>query len=796
MAAVPVLRPGSNCQRIARAGRAALLIDAEAYFSAFARAALLARSSIVIVGWDFHSATRLHLGAVGDGSVSDDCCAMPDVLGDFLNFLVERRSTLEVYILTWDYPLVFARGRESAPVYKLGWHPHRRVHFRYDDRCPVGAALHQKIVVIDGAVAFCGGIDLTCTRWDTTEHRAHDVRRLEGGELRCYPPYHDVMLSVDAGAARALHDLVSERWAAATGQALPAPPPRADPWPVGLPPSFTDVEVGIARTVPPIEGEPAVEEIRRLYLDLIAAARRSIYIENQYFTARELGDAVAERLREPDGPEVVVVLRHFESGLVEAPAMGTMRSALLRKLQAADRYGRFRAYYPCLPGLPAEQCCDLHSKLMIVDEQWLLVGSANFANRSMSLDTECNLLIQAQEKSPTARAIASCRDRLLGEHLDVPRERVRRAIRKHGSMGAAVDALRRPSARTLQPFESVTEPSAALMAVASVADPEHPWQLEPAAAEPMAALGSPSGASLIGVAVGVATLAACLALFWHFGPAAVLTDALRTVQLARSVAHAPWVPLLIVLAYTPAAIVLFPRPLITLFAVMAVGAEWGFICAFAGVMLAAAVTYAVGRRLDRSLVRRLAGRRLGRVSRFLYHRGTLAIAAVRLVPLAPFAVVNVVAGAMGVRAGPFLRGTALGLLPGTLVATLFGDELIRGLGDPRSINIALCAAALAALVTTVWLVRRWLLTARERLGRSTGELNRGAIGGIAERSTESRSDRRESRSDRREAKRRPPKRRPPKRRPSEASSKRSVANPGGIDGERSVVHGRVTAAAK
>jgi phospholipase D1/2 len=404
-----------------------------------------------------------------------------------------------------------------------------------------------------------------------------------------------------------------------------------------------------------------------------------------------------------------------------------MRSALLRKLHAADRYGRFRAYYPCLPDLPADQCCDLHSKLMIVDEQWLLVGSANFANRSMSIDTECNLLIQARDQRRNSRAVASCRDRLLGEHLDVAGEQVRRAIEEHGSMRAAVDALRRPSARTLEPFENVREPSPTLVAVASVADPERSWQLESAPAEPLGMRGSSSGASPIAITVAVAALTACLALFWHYGPAAVLS--LHAVQLARSVVHNPWVPLLIVVAYTPAAIVLLPRPLITLFAVVALGAEWGFVCAFTGVMISAAVTYGIGHRLDRSLVRRLAGRRLGQVSRFLYHGGTLAIAAVRLVPLAPFAVINVVAGAMGVRPVAFLVGSALGLLPGTLVATLFGDELTRGLRDPHSVNIALCAAAMAALVTAAWLVRRWLLTSRERILHSGGELNRGAIGG-------------------------------------------------------------------
>lgn len=95
-----------------------------------------------------------------------------------------------------------------------------------------------------------------------------------------------------------------------------------------------------------------------------------------------------------------------------------------------------------------------------------------------------------------------------------------------------------------------------------------------------------------------------------------------------------------------------------------------------------------------------------------FHSGTLAMAAVRLVPLAPFAVVNVVAGAMGIRAGHFLAGTALGLLPGTLLATLFGTELTRGLRDPHSMDVGLCVGALATLLAAMWAVRRWLSGAR------------------------------------------------------------------------------------
>jgi len=520
------------------------------------------------------------------------------------------------------------------------------------------------------------------------------------------------MLAVDAGAARALHDLACERWANATGQSLPPPDPRADPWPLDLMPTLIDVDVGIARTLPPHEGSSPVTEVRSLYLDLIASARHYVYIENQYFTAKELGDALAERLKEPNGPEVIVVLRHLVTGLVEGPAMGTMRTVLLRRLFAADRYGRFRAYYPSLADLPANQGCELHSKVMIVDDEWLRVGSANFANRSMGLDAECDLLIEARGEPRTTRAIASCRNRLLGEHLGMPEGAVHEAIQRHAALCAAVESLRsegtHEQGRTLEPFEKLTEPSVALVAVAAVADPEPAAQFDPNSVDQTVIQTSSFGASLTPVITLAALFAAGLTLFWHYGPAAALN--VRIAQLAGAPVDNPWVPLLVVAAYTPASIVLFPRPLITLFSVLALGPLVGFECSFTGAMISAAVTFLGGRRLDRALVRRLAGRRLSRVSRFLYHRGTLAMAAVRLVPLAPFAVVNVVAGAMGVRARCFLAGTALGLLPGTLVATLFGDELTRWLHDPHSIDIGLCAAALAALLTSGWSVRHWFGT--------------------------------------------------------------------------------------
>jgi len=462
-AAIPSLfQPGRNCYRAAGAQRAALLVDGEAYFRAFAHAALRATRSIVVVAWDFHSHTRLHLNEPG----------IPDLLGEFLNFLLRRNRRLRIFVLAWDYPVVFGRGREPPAGSDGGWQPHRRISFHYDSTRALGAAHHQKIVVIDGAVAFCGGIDLTLGRWDTTLHSSADPRRTNVGETVPYGPVHDVMLAVDSGAARALQSVASERWRQATGRALPTAYATGDPWPASLFPMFSDVDVALARTVPAGRSEPAVTEVETLYLDLIAAARRYIYIENQYFTSRVLGDALAARLAEP---EVVVVLKLASTGWLEAPTMSALRTVLLRKLQDADSHGRFHAWYPYTPG---ESDCDVHSKLMIVDDEWLRVGSANFANRSMGLDTECDLVLEARGDSATRTAIASVRNALLSEHLGAARTDVQNAYAVTGSLGETIASVSTQDGRSLRRFERLDEPSPALVALANgVADPGRPLSM-------------------------------------------------------------------------------------------------------------------------------------------------------------------------------------------------------------------------------------------------------------------------------------------------------------------------------
>ena len=672
-------------------------MDGEAYFASFSAAALRARHSILIAGWDFHSRACLHHGIDG----------VPELLGDFLNFLVRRRRSLHVRVLIWDYPVIFARGRELSPLYGLGWRPRRNVHICYDDRFPMGSSLHQKIVVIDGAVAFCGGLDLTRGRWDTREHLPRDPRRVDPGEDEPYPPFHDTMMAVDGEAARVLEAMLLERWNALTGQRSEPARTTKDPWPESMPVSLTDLGVAIARTAPPWNDRPGVAEVEALYLDMIAAAKRCIYIENQYFTSSVLGDALARRLTEPDGPEVIAILRLSTEGWLESSTMGTLRTVLLRKLRDADRYGRMHAYYPHIRGLPEGKCCDLHSKLIVVDDEWLQIGSANFCNRSMGLDIECNLAIEARGDARVAEVIAGFRERLLAEHLGVSEQAVHAAVREHGSMSRAIAALRSEH-RALEPYVELDEPSDAMITMAGIADPERPVSLDRLIGQLTPEAGSvvgPRWPMLAGAAVVLATLAA----LWRYTPLAGWADAERIVQWAEEFSEEPWAVPVVLLAYTPAALLMFPRPLITLFAVVAFGPWQGFGYAWAGILIAALVTYLMGRRLRRSTVRWVAGARVNRLSQLMSRRGWLTMTAIRLVPLAPFVVVNMVAGAIRMKPWDFTVGSALGVLPGTLAATVLGDQLMAGLRDPGSINVGLLATVLAVLAIASWIVRRWLI---------------------------------------------------------------------------------------
>jgi phosphatidylserine/phosphatidylglycerophosphate/cardiolipin synthase-like enzyme len=430
---------------VERADRAAVLIDSAAYFEQLEWALRAAKHSVLIAGWDFDASIRLRPGHGEEQSPS---------LGRLLNQMLDANPELTIHIMIWSLSLVHAPGASRELIFGADWQKHPRLHLRLDSYHPRYAAHHQKIVVVDDCLAFVGGIDLTVERWDTPEHAPDEpLRRNPAGEP--YKPVHDLQMVVDGPAASAVAELVRERWKMAFSEELPLCADKTEHWPDGLTADFSNVPVAIARTLPAYRGQKEITEVAELAHDAIRAAKSLIYIEAQYFTARSIGRTLASRLREPDGPEIVIVLNHRARGLIERFSMGMNSDRLIRKLRKADHYNRLRVCYPYVSDGGTETDVFMHAKLIAIDDRFIKIGSANFNNRSIGVDSECDLAIDA-DRAATAQEIRAVRIRLLAEHLGCRTTTLARILRECGSTIATIDRVSSDH-RGLRTFDAMHE---------------------------------------------------------------------------------------------------------------------------------------------------------------------------------------------------------------------------------------------------------------------------------------------------------------------------------------------------
>jgi phospholipase D1/2 len=667
------LRQGHNAWRIEEAGRASILIDASSYFSAVRSALKQAQRNVFIIGWDLDSRTQL----VGSDCEAND--GWPVNLRDFLTRLVAERPHLTVHLLAWDYAVLYALEREPFPSLKLGWNTPSRVRFRLDNVLPVGASHHQKVVVIDDAVAFSGGLDLTIRRWDTNSHQVDDPHRRDPAG-KPYPPFHDVQMVVDGNAARALAELARERWARATGERVPCEQ-IGSPWPHDVAPDLSNASIAIARTLPAHGDLPEVREVETLFHDMIATAERSLYIENQFLTSAPIAEALARRMVEQQELEAVIVAPHTPTGWLEAHTMRNGRIRFMRILRNAGVSQRVRLLYPEVRDGQNVTHTMVHSKVMIVDDRLLRVGSANMNNRSMGTDTECDLAIEA-DCDAQAGAIRAIRARLLGDHCGVPEEVAARAIER-GSLIGAAETLSSRGHRLLAIDDGEPDHGELAEYIEGLADPERPIQSREIIAGLLGERFPRRTPFVLLKLAAFATVFVSLTVAWHYPPLSTLANPGEIGPMLRSLAAEPWAPLLVMGIYLVGGLIAFPITVLIAATAAAFGPVAGLAYATAGALLSAIITYAVGVVLGRDTLQGVLGPRLKRVQRKIVSGGVLAVAAIRLVPLAPFTVVNLVAGASEVKLGVYVAGTLLGMAPGLIVMSALGHQFVRILSEPK-----------------------------------------------------------------------------------------------------------------
>jgi phosphatidylserine/phosphatidylglycerophosphate/cardiolipin synthase-like enzyme len=394
-----LLEPGSTCWRRETSARAALIIDMADYFDAAMSAMRKARHTVHLLNWAFEPQTLFHPqpGCTG---------AEDDRIGEFLKRLSKDNPNLDVRILCWRSALPVAATQNWFPMADRKMFAGSGVKFVLDSKLPLGASHHQKAIIIDDAVAFCGGGDIGPERWDTPQHLDDDPRRektkhAHGNSDNDFDSRHEVMGIVEGPPAKALGMLFRERWSRCTGEIPPVPPDVRPAWPSQIKPQFDGVEVGVSRTHPAWRRYPAVREVERLHLESIRQARRCIYMENQYFTSPLIAAALARRLEEPEGPEVVLIGTEHSPSFFDQATMDRTRVKFIETLKRSDKHGRFQAYSPVTT---LGRIIIVHAKLTIIDDRLLRIGSANINNRSMGFDTECDLSFEATGRPEPAIA--------------------------------------------------------------------------------------------------------------------------------------------------------------------------------------------------------------------------------------------------------------------------------------------------------------------------------------------------------------------------------------------------------
>jgi phospholipase D1/2 len=680
-----------------------LLAGSEEYFSVLSRGINEAERRILIVGWSLDDRVRLR---------RDD--ESPSV-GELLVARARANPGLRIQLRIWQAPAVFAADQYISDWFRDAAEALPNLDLVAVPAASDFAARHEKYVIIDDSLAWLGGMDISHNRWDTTEHRANNPSRVNpDGEP--YVPYHDTQLMFRGPGVRDLFvlavgdGLLEDDW---NPPATPAAPGGS--W------DLRDQELYFSVTrAHPARDSATKREIIHLYRDLITAAEDRIYIENQYFSSDEITRLLIRRLEEPEGPEVIVIVPRELPDTLGRVTMGTNTALHLSDLLAHDTHHRLGIFHLVSPD-EAGVDVKVHSKTMIVDGVGITVGSANISRRSFSLDSEMNATVVGS-RSGRESPITDLEDRLIAQHLGLSPEEWRGVVARHdGSWLAAIrermqhwngivdgrdtivegsperlprEILDRLDMREPPPQESVIQ-----RIVRS-----NPWEI-------IARTKRIWVTSLVGaLAVG--------ALLYLGQSNFDIQGVLRTIEEINT--GRPLLGALLTIMSFWLAMGLFVTIVVPIVFFAALhGPALGIVYSTIGVFSGAALFYGVGLALHTApwpnqfrAVRR-AKRQLEGIKRY----GLWAVAMSRMVPSGPFMVVNLVTGLLGFSPLHFLAGSAIGLLPGIVAFSLFGEVIRNVFTDPGLTSTALFGAFVLAYFG---LVRGLLALVRRIASRVSG----------------------------------------------------------------------------
>lgn len=702
--------PGDNCWKVAESDHMSVVIDCENFYRAVHEAIVRARKSIFIVGWDIDSRIELLRGKEAERP------DYPVLVRDLLKQKAEKNPDLQIYLVRWDSSVAFFTWREVwlEEVWKTDMPDN--VHIVLDATIPLGGSQHQKLIVIDDEIAFSGGMDIALQRWDTRDHLPHNSERKDcSGE---YAPYHDVQSVMSGPVVTHLAELVRWRWnRIANESAIAIDMPDNDGalpfgWPPSVKPLMSGVTTAIARTIPAMsDTEPAVE-VERILFDLITQAKQFIYIENQFVSYLPLADALNEQLRHNPDLQAMIASSYKPKGAAEQESYWAGRIEFKKRLLADINPDRVCMAYSSIVDEHGEREYKLiHAKLLFIDDTYMVVGSANLNKRSMALDTECDVIFRA-DSAEQREVIAGVRNDLLAEHCGESMERVRQMF----ANGDLLPQLMQPSKNSIYELQPVEDEQFTDGVWKNLVDPI----LDPA--EPIIeGLNTMSGDKLpvpnpphkwvilSGLAFIIAAVVGLLVWGFQMLPEDFSRDTLTRLLEDHS-QNGLWALSLVMGVFVFTGFLFIPVTMVTL-AVAAVYGPWfGLVYSIFGSLASAALMFGIGQLLGDTGLRNLGGPKVQMVNEKLGKATIPGMVVLRMVPIAPYTFVNLVAGISSLQFSIFMVGSLLGLLPALLANSLVGDSLYQLFTNPSRQAVTYLVAGVLAwillLVAAHWYSRR------------------------------------------------------------------------------------------
>lgn len=680
-----IFHEGHNCWRIQKADYLSVIVDYGNYYRDLRESILKAKKSIFILGWDIDSRIEL---LRGHDATKDD---YPVTFFDLICWKAKQNPNLQIYLNRWDYAMFFMQQREQFWEHKWRSCNLSNIHVCMDGVLPMSACHHQKIAVIDDEVAYWGGMDVALGRWDFRHHHVHNHHRADPAQLPAinekeeFAPYHDIQAVMSGPAARSLAEWVRIRWNAACPQITPvalAPIPSQrnipDCWPDTDPPDFEDVDVALARTMPALHGKPQIEEVIDLFRSEIQQAEHFIYIENQYLVCQEIACLLNEQLRIKPRLQILAVSCDDPQGTMERLAMWGGRVRFKDTLIKGNVGNRIAMAYPACAEKGEEASVHIHSKLMIIDDRYLHIGSANINNRSMGMDTEFDVSLYGNSERARNK-IVSIRNDLIREHTGYKPHETESMITEGNVRGIMKErANSRQHLREINDEEYRNEPLSTF--ICKFADPRRP--LVPAHWTRLPRINTQQ----IAILSGLVALAFIIAALWVWTPLSEYTEPESLSQLLEGIRNAPFAILWIIGLYIISGLFFFPVTAMST-AVILIFAGWqGFLYATIGALASALTGYTIGRAVGKDRLLRIFPQAKKPMNK-IRESGVIGVTAIRMLPIAPYSLVNMVMGVIHLPLLPYILGTALGLSPGKIMLAVFGESFLEVFQHPDLQNI-------------------------------------------------------------------------------------------------------------